>query len=131
MLPQQPPFRFVDRLEAFGEEGARVSFTPGSGNLLMEEDCLSASGLLEHMAQANAARVGYLNVYILHLPLKIGFIGQVRNYVIHRLPRSGERLDTLVQLRYEMFGVSLCDVTVCSGQEVLATASLKTAIKDD
>ena len=132
VLPQQPPFRFVDTLEAFSEEGACVSFTPGPGNMLMEEDgCLSACGLMEHMAQANAARVGYLYVYILHLPVKIGFIGQVRNYVIHRLPRSGERLDTTVQLRYEMFGVSLCDVTVCSGQEVLATASLKTAIKDD
>ena len=131
LLPQQPPFRFVDTLEDYTAEDARVSFTPGPGNLLMEDGCLCAEGLLEHMAQANAAREGYHCKYVLHIPVSIGFIGHVRHYVIHRLPRAGERLDTRVFLRYEMFKVCLCDVEVRSGQELLATASIKTAIKDE
>lgn len=131
LVLQQPPFRFVDSLEAYTPEEALVSFTPGEGNLLMEDGCLCAAGVMEHMAQANAARLGYLCKYILHVPVEIGYIGQVRSFSLSRLPRAGERLSTTVQLRYEMFKVTLCDITVRSGEEVLATASVKTAIKGD
>ena len=126
---QQPPFRFVHRLDSFSKEESIITFTPGDGNLLMENGCLSAAGLIEHMAQANAARIGYYCVYILKAPVDIGYIGQVKDFTFRRLPRAGERLTTTVTLKYEVFKVSLCDVVVCSGEEVMASATLKTAIK--
>ena len=131
ILPQQPPFRFVDTLELYSPEETRVAFVPGVGNLLMDGDTLSAAGLLEHMAQASAARVGYYCRYILHVPVSIGYIGQVRKYVIHRLPKAGERIETSVFLQQEIFRISLSEIVVKAGEEVLATASLKTALKDD
>ena len=131
LVLQQPPFRFVDRLESYAPEQAEVSFTPGDGNLLMEDGCLCAAGVMEHMAQANAARLGYWCIYVMHIPVDIGYIGQVRSFTLSRLPRAGERLTTTVHLRYEMFKVSLCDITVRSGEEVLATASVKTAIRGE
>lgn len=127
---QQQPFRFVSRLDAFDPGEAVVSFTPGSGNLLMENGCLSAAGLMEHMAQANAARQGYLCVYVLKTPVNIGFIGQIRDFTLHRLPREGETITTRVSLRYEVLNVSLCEVEVRSGEELLASATIKTAIKE-
>lgn len=126
---QQPPFRFVHRLESFSQEESVVSFTPGEGNLFMENGCLSAAGLIEHMAQANAARMGYYYVYVLKAPVEIGYIGQVRDYTLYRLPRQGERLTTTVTLKYEVFKVSLSDVVVRSGEEILASATLKTAVR--
>ena len=132
LLPQQPPFRFVDHIELYSEGETRVSFTPGSGNLLMEDGCLSAAGVVEHMAQASATRVGYHSKYILHIPVSIGYIGQVRKLEIKRLPKAGEQLNTSVYLRQEVFNISLADIEVRTAQgEVLATASLKTALKDD
>lgn len=132
LLPQQPPFRFIDHIEYYDEGETRVSFTPGSGNLLMEDGCLCAAGLMEHMAQASATRVGYHSKYILHIPVSIGYIGQVRKYDIRRLPKAGELLETSVYLRQEVFSISLTDIEVRTAQgEVLATASLKTALKDD
>lgn len=130
IVPQQPPFRFVHRLDAFGDSEAIVSFTPGEGNLLMENGYLSAAGLIEHMAQANAARLGYLCLYVLKVPVSIGYIGQVRDLNIYRLPREGETLTTKVMLRYEVLKISLCDVEVRSGEELLAKATLKTASKE-
>lgn len=130
LQPQQPPFRFVSALEWYEEEKALVSFVPGDGNLLMENGCLSAAGLMEHMAQANAVREGYRSVYILHIQPGIGFIGQVRNFTIYRLPKAGERLDTTVYLRYQMFNVCLCDVEVRCGEELIAVGNLKTATKE-
>jgi len=130
ILLQQPPFRFVSRLDAFDPSEVVVSFTPGPGNLLMENGCLSAAGVMEHMAQANAARLGYLCVYVLKTPVNIGFIGQIRDFTLHRLPREGETITTHVSLRYEVFNVSLCEVEVRSGEELLASATIKTATKE-
>lgn len=78
LLPQQPPFRFVDHLEDFQGNEARVSFVVSPEAMLVEDGCLSAAGLMEHMAQTCAARTGYHTVYILHKPVSIGFIGQIR-----------------------------------------------------
>lgn len=130
IILQQPPFRFVSRLDAFDPSEVVVSFTPGSGNLLMENGCLSAAGLMEHMAQSNAARLGYLSVYVLKAPVSIGYIGQIKDLVVHRLPRDGETITTRVSLRYEVLNVSLCEVEVRSGEELLASATIKTATKE-
>ena len=35
LLPQQPPFRFVDSLESYTEEDTVVHLTVGSGHMLM------------------------------------------------------------------------------------------------
>lgn len=131
LLPQQPPFRFVDTLEWYSEEESLIAFTPGEGNLLMEDGHLSAAGIMEHMAQANAVREGYRSKYILHIPVSIGFIGQIRDCKIFRLPKAGERLLTTVHLKYEMFKVCLADVEARSGEELIAYCNLKTALKND
>lgn len=131
ILPQQPPFRFVDQLENYTEEVTEVSFTVREETMLVEEGHLSAAGVMEHMAQASAARVGYVTVYILHKPVSIGFIGQIRKFVLNRLPMLGEELHTRVFLKQEIFGISLADIEVRSGEELLASATLKTALNDD
>ena len=131
ILPQQPPFRFVDYLENYTEEVTEVSFTVREGTMLVEDGHLSAAGVMEHMAQASAARVGYVTVYILHKPVDIGFIGQIKKFVLNRLPRMGEEIRTKVFLKQEVFGISLADIEVRSGEELLASATLKTALHND
>ena len=132
LLPQQPPFRFVDSLEEYTAELARIRFTPQEGkNLLMEDGCLSAAGLMEHMAQCSAVRQGYYSKFVLHLPVKIGYIGQFRKLRITRLPKAGETLETTVYLREEVYNISMVDAEVRIGDERIATASLKSAVKDD
>lgn len=131
ILLQQPPFRFVDHLESYSEAVTEVSFTVREGLMMLEGECLSAAGLMEHMAQASAARIGYVTVYILHKPVSVGYIGQVRNFTFTRLPRVGETLHTQVRLKSEIFGISLADIDVYWGEERIASASLKTALSDD
>lgn len=131
ILLQQRPFRFVDTLESWDPKTTVTGFSIEPDVLLLENGLLSEAGLLEHMAQSCAARIGYETVYIKHEPVKIGFIGQVKDYKIARLPRVGERLRTTVELVSDVFGISLCDVSVRSGDQFIAKASLKTAIKSD
>lgn len=132
LLPQQPPFRFVDVLEDYTDGAARIRFTPDEGkNLLMEDGCLSAVGLMEHMAQCSAVRSGYVNRFVLNLPVKIGYIGQFRKLSFTRLPKAGETLETTVCLREQVNNISLVDAEVRIGGELIATASLKSALKED
>ena len=94
ILPQREPFVFVDRLEHFDDRETVTSFTVPAEHLLVEDGHLTASGLLENMAQSSAARIGYQCKYILHVPVRIGYIGAIRKFRIHRLPAVGETLTT-------------------------------------
>jgi predicted hotdog family 3-hydroxylacyl-ACP dehydratase len=96
----------------------------------VEDGQLTASGILENMAQSSAARIGYLCRYILHVPVRIGYIGAIRKFRVHRLPAVGETLTTTIFLREDVFGISLSDAVVRVDEEIIAEASLKTALGD-
>lgn len=128
ILPQRAPFTFVDRLERYDDRETVTSFTVPQEHLLVEDGHLTASGILENMAQSSAARIGYLCKYILHVPVRIGYIGAIRKFRVYRLPAVGETLTTTVILREDVFGISLTDVVVRVGEEIMAEAALKTAL---
>ena len=128
ILPQREPFLFVDRLESYDDRETVTSFTVPAEHLLVEDGHLTASGILENMAQSSAARIGYLCKYILHVPVRIGYIGAIRKFRVHRLPVVGETLTTTILFREDVFGISLTDVVVRVGEEIVAEAALKTAL---
>ena len=128
ILPQREPFVFVDRLEHYDDRETVTSFTVPAEHLLVEDGHLAASGILENMAQSSAARIGYQCKYILHVPVRIGFIGAIRKFRVHRLPAVGETLTTTIVLREDVFGITLTDAVVRVGEEIIAEASLKTAL---
>lgn len=130
ILPQRPPFVFVDRLLHYDEELTRTSFRIPADALFVEDGRFRSAGLVEHMAQSAAARTGYVARYILHSPVMIGYIGSVRKLRVLRHPRAGETLETSVFVRQDIFGITLTDIEVRSGGELLATASMKTATSD-
>ena len=128
ILPQRPPFLFVDRLLRYDDLETVTSFTVPEEHLLVEDGRLTAPGILENMAQASAARIGYIAKYILHIPIRIGYIGAIRGGKIYRLPRVGEVLETTVVFREEIFEIVLVDISVRVGEELIAEASFKTSL---
>lgn len=128
ILPQREPFVFVDRLVHYDERETVTAFTVPAEHLLVEDRHLTASGILENMAQSSAARIGYLCRFILHVPVRIGYIGAIRKFRVHRLPAAGETLTTKIILREDVFGITLTDAVVRVGEEVIAEAALKTAL---
>ena len=128
ILPQREPFLFVDRLVHYDDREAVTALTVPAEHLLVEDAHLTASGILENMAQSSAARIGYQCKYILHVPVRIGFIGAIRKFRVHRLPAVGETLTTSIILREDVFGITLTDAVVRVGEEIIAEAALKTAL---
>ncbi|MBQ4184397.1 MAG: pseudouridylate synthase [Bacteroidales bacterium] len=128
ILPQRPPFLFVDSIVHYDEAAVRTRFLVKEGGMLLEDSRLGAAGLLENMAQSSAARTGYISRFILNIPIRIGYIGAIRGGKIFRLPQVGETIETTVSLVQEIENVTMVDVVVRSGDEILARANLKTAL---
>lgn len=130
VLPQRAPFLFVDKLVHYDEAVTRTTFRVPEAGIFVENGVFRTAGLVEHMAQSSAARIGYICRYILHVPVKVGFIGSVRKLKVERHPAAGELLETTVYFREDIFGITLTDVEVCCGGVPIASASLKTALTD-
>ena len=128
ILPQREPFVFVDRLVHYDERETVTVFTVPADHLLVADGRLTAPGILENMAQSSAARIGYLCKFILHVPVRIGYIGAIRKFRVYRLPAVGETLTTTILFREDVFGISLVDAVVRVGDDLIAEAALKTAL---
>ena len=128
ILPQREPFVFVDRLVHYDQRETVTVFTVPAEHLLVADGYLTAPGILENMAQSSAARIGYLCKFILHVPVRVGYIGAIRKFRVYRLPAVGETLTTAILFREDVFGISLVDAVVRVGEDLIAEASLKTTL---
>ena len=129
LLPQQEPFVMIDRLTHFDMRRVTTATVVRDECLFVENGVMNAFGLTENIAQTCAARIGYINKYILDKGIQVGFIGAIRNLTVECLPKVGDRLDTEVEIEEEVFGMLLAKATVRSGEKRLATTVMKIAIK--
>lgn len=131
LLPQQDPFVMIDRLMHFSVDVVKTSHSIKKDNIFVSQDTLSASGLLENIAQTCAARIGYINKYILRKGIQPGMIGAIRNAEVCSLPKVGDTIITEVLIKEEAFGMSLAEATIKRGEQILATTEIKIAIKEE
>ena len=117
----------VDRLTDYSETQTTCSLTIRPDNVFCENGEFASAGLIEHIAQTCAARLGYYNIYVLKTGVRLGFIGEVKNLNIVRLPREGEQIETTITIMQEIFDVTLVSAEVRVGDEVIATTNLKIA----
>jgi len=129
LLPQQEPFVMVSRLEHFDMQRVATSTDIGEDNIFVDDGYFSAAGLIENMAQTCAARIGYINKYVLMKGIQIGFIGALHNFEVMRLPSVGERIFTEVEIVEEVFGMILAKATISGQGTTLAATEIKIAIK--
>jgi len=129
LIPQRPPFVMVDRVVCFDPTDTVTEFLVRADNIFIDEGHLSATGIIENMAQACAARMGCLSL-LRHDEIKIGFIGDIRNCVIEQLPKCGDTLSTRVHIIEEVFNLTLASVTTMIGDEEIASARVKIALTD-
>ncbi len=127
LLPQRPPFVMVDHLTDYNDTQSTCCLTVRPDNVFFEKGCLTAPGLIEHIAQTCAARLGYYNCYVQKTGVRLGFIGEVKDLNILRLPREGEMIETTIVVVQEIFDVTLVSAEVRVGAEVIATTLLKIA----
>lgn len=127
IIPQRPPFVFVDEIVTVNGLSAILSYRVSPSCPLLSDGYLSIAGVLEHVAQSCAARIGYLQSQT-NQPIQIGYIGGVKSIEVLRNPQVGELLITEVELIEEVFDISLLSCTTRVEDEVIAQTTIKLAL---
>lgn len=115
-IPQRPPFVLIDNIVECDDTIIITDFVIQEEHILVENGQLSASGIMENIAQTCAARIGWVNQ---HSPVRIGVIGSISNLSINYFPHIGERLETTITLQSEIFDAMIVHAeSRCSNQAV-------------
>lgn len=130
LLPQQEPFVMVGTLTYFERTRIKTELRIPEDNIFVNDGYFSAAGIIENMAQTCAARLGYINKYILLKGIQLGFIGALRDMEVVSLPKVGETIVTEVVIREEVFGMLLADATVMCGNRLIAKTEMKIAERE-
>ena len=129
LLPQQEPFVMIGSLVHLDKILTVTETEVQADNIFVDQNHFSASGLMENIAQTCAARIGYINKYILKKGIQLGFIGAVRNFEVISLPEVGDVITTRVEVKEEVFGMTLTEAVIMCGDKVLVTSDMKIAVK--
>ena len=129
LIPQRPPFLLVDAVVSCDDTDAVTSFVVQQDHLLVEDARLSVAGIVENMAQSCAARMGYAS-RMKGESIKIGYIGDIRDCVIMRLPKCHELIQTHIEIVEEVFHLTLAYVYMEIDGEIIASSRMKIALTD-
>lgn len=124
LIPQRPPFVMVDQLITSDEKLTRTITTVKAGNLFVQDGILREPGLLENIAQTAAAGAGF-RAKTEGKPVRIGYIGSVRNLQITGFPKVNEEIITEVIVENQVFDVSVVSGKVTCNGKVLAQCEMK------
>jgi predicted hotdog family 3-hydroxylacyl-ACP dehydratase len=130
LLPQQEPFVMIGCLTHFDMIRTVTETKIQENNIFVENGMFSASGLIENIAQTCAARIGFVNKYILKKGIQIGFIGAIKDLKIHSIPKVGDVITTVVDVQEEIFGMILAKAEITCGENILVETNMKIAIKE-
>ena len=88
LIPQRAPIVMVDEFLGIDGNVSKTRFTIHEDNIFVDENRISECGIIEHIAQSAAARVGYI-FKSNNQPIPIGYIGSVNNFELKRHPQIG------------------------------------------
>ena len=104
LLPQQEPFVMIGALVYFDRTLTVAETEIKSDNIFVES--------------------------ILKKGIQLGFIGAVRNFELFALPQVGDVITTRVEVKEEVFGMTLAEATVTLNGKLLASTEMKIAVKN-
>lgn len=130
LIPQRPPMVMVDRFFGIEENHSYSGLTVTTDNLFCEAGKLREAGIIEHIAQSAAARIGYIySQQGAEVPL--GFIGSIDKLKLYALPEVGTELFTEITVVQEVFDITLIAAQVKVGEQLIAECRMKIFIKKE
>ena len=114
----------VGQLLGTDERVTRTSFRIREDNIFVAGGLFTEPGLLENIAQTAAARAGAI-ARIENKPVRVGYIGAVKNLEILDLPKTGDELITEIRIEDQVFDVTLISGKVWCNEMVVARCEMK------
>jgi len=130
LIPQRPPIVMVDKFYGIEGDKSFSGLTITEENIFCQDDILQETGVIEHIAQSAAARVGYIAMEQKE-PVPLGFIGSVDKMKIYDLPRVGSELKTTITVMQEVGDITLIAAETKSGELLMAEGRMKIFLKKE
>lgn len=124
LIPQRAPIVMVDEFVGIEDNVSRTRFAVYNENIFVDDDSLSECGLIEHIAQSAAARVGYIFTTN-NKPIPLGYIGSVNDFKLIENPRVGQTIETTIEVIQEVFGITLIAAKCSVEGEEIASCRMK------
>jgi len=121
IIPQREPILMVDDAHVVSDTSVCATLIVKSTNWFCKDEKLLEAGIIEHMAQSAAAMVGLQG----EGEPKVGYIGEVKDFVVFRLPCVGEQISTEVHTTALLEDVTIVEATTRIDTETIASARIK------
>lgn len=130
LIPQRPPIVMVDSLFGVDDVYSYTGLTILDSNMFCRDGRFTECGLIEHIAQSAAARIGFI-YRNKGEAVPLGFIGSVDKMSFYALPKPGDRLLTTLKVEQEVFEITMVSAKVYADETLLAEGLLKIFLKKD
>ncbi|MDR0660427.1 MAG: hydroxymyristoyl-ACP dehydratase [Prevotellaceae bacterium] len=130
LIPQRPPMVMVDKFHGVNGDFSYSGLTIQPENIFCQTGYFAEVGLIEHIAQSAAARVGYIYTQKGE-SVPLGFIGSVDKFKLHKLPQVGNELYTEIQVMQEIGDITLISAKTRVAEELVAECKMKIFLKKD
>jgi predicted hotdog family 3-hydroxylacyl-ACP dehydratase len=129
-IPQRPPMVMISEIETVDETGIVTTFTIDDENIFCSEGLFREPGLIENIAQSAAARVGYICDRE-NRKIPLGFIGAIKNLIIHEIPVAGDELYTKVTIEHEVMNATIISGKILCRGKLLAECKMNIFLQEE
>lgn len=129
-IPQRPPIVLISRIYACDEKSVVTGFQIPPDHIFVKHGVLTEPGITENMAQTAAASAGYEAISKNTKPA-VGFIGNIKNLVIHYLPPVDAELITEVTYKAQVMNVSLIEARSYCNNSLVAECEMKIFLQEN
>lgn len=124
LIPQRAPIVMVDKFLGIEDNLSKTCLTVSKDNIFVDNDKLSECGLIEHIAQSAATRVGYI-FKTNNQPIPIGYIGSINNFELKDIPKVGDIISTTIEVIQEVFNITLIQAHCSVNNVEIASCKMK------
>lgn len=130
LIPQRDPIVMVDGFSGIDNNISVTYLEVKSNNIFLYDNMLTECGLIEHIAQSAAARVGYICLSNGE-DIKLGYIGSINKFCIERNPQIGETVKTYIHVVQEVFNITLIEAHCFVNADEIASCQMKIFLNED
>lgn len=128
-IPQRAPIVMVDNFYGVDGDLSVSELLVLEGNIFCEDGCLSECGVIEHIAQSAALRVGYI-YKSQSKEVPIGYIGSVNKFRMYDMPLIGERVRTEIKVEQEFMNITLISAISRVDNRLVAECTMKIYLQE-
>lgn len=124
LIPQRQPVVMIEKLTYADDKSAKGRLFVKESNVFCHNAYFQEAGLIECIAQTAAAYTGYLRM-LSNEKIKPGYIGAIKNLVIHSLPVINSEIHSEIVVENEILGCVIITGKIIQNDSILAECEMR------